>query len=152
MTGKKFADEIKTRVKKNVEELNKSGVHVGLALLLAGENPASRQYFLAIVRSAKKVGIDIYEHMLPETASVNEMLNIIHSVNSDERVNGLLLLFPLPKKINARRIVNAVQPEKDVDGLGSLPSEDLRQMSQHFRYSKKGNMTGFTNHGPCMLT
>ena len=105
LTGKKFADEIKTRVRENVEELNKSGVHVGLALLLAGENPASRQYFLAIVRSAKKVGIDIYEHMLPETASVNEMLNIIHSVNSDERVNGLLLLFPLPKKINARRIV-----------------------------------------------
>ena len=138
MDGKKFADEIKTRVKKNTEELNKFGVHVGLALLLAGDNPASRQYFLAIVRSAKKVGIDIYEHVLPETASVNEMLNIIHSVNSDERVNGFLLLFPLPKKINARRIVNAIQPEKDVDGLGALSIGRLAADESTFQIFKEG--------------
>ncbi|MBT9168625.1 MAG: Bifunctional protein FolD protein [Syntrophomonadaceae bacterium] len=157
MDGKKFADEIKTRVKKNVEELNKFGVHVGLALLLAGENPASRQYFLAIVRSAKKVGIDIYEHVLPETASLNEMLNIIHSVNSDERVNGLLVLFPLPKRINARRVVNAILPEKDVDGLGSLSIGRLAADESTFQIFKEGDydrlyeswMPAHTSFLPC---
>lgn len=118
--GKKLAEEIKAAVKKEVEVLNKLGIDVGLALILVGDNPASKQYFLATLKACKKVGITAYEYKLPEAVTVNEILNIIHAVNIDERMNGLLILFPLPRRINARRVVNSIVPEKDIDGLGAI--------------------------------
>jgi methylenetetrahydrofolate dehydrogenase (NADP+)/methenyltetrahydrofolate cyclohydrolase len=121
MDGRKLADEIKAEVKSGVEELNKFGIDVGLALMLVGENPASKQYFSATVRASRKVGITVYEYRLPAAASLNEILNTIHAINHDERIHGLLVLFPLPSRMmNARRIVNAISPEKDIDGLGSI--------------------------------
>lgn len=120
MDGKKLADEIKTKVKKGVEDLNKLGIDVGLALLLYGDNPASVQYFKATLMSCKKTGITAHEYRLLNTATVNEMLNTIHSINSDERINGLLVLMPLPHHINVRRIINSIAQEKDIDGLGAI--------------------------------
>lgn len=120
LDGKKLSDEIKADVRKKVESLNKIGIDVGLALLLVGENPASVQYFQATLRTCKRVGITAYEFMLPYTASVNEILNIVHTINIDERINGLLVLMPLPAHMNVRRIINSIVPEKDVDGLGAI--------------------------------
>lgn len=120
MNGKSLSDEIMANVKNGVESLDKLGVDVGLALLLVGENPASKQYFLATLKASKKVGIKTYEFELPSTASINGILNVVHSINHDERINGLLVLFPLPKRINSRMVVNAISPEKDIDGLGYI--------------------------------
>lgn len=120
MYGKKLADEIKKRVCIEVESLKDLGIEVGLGLLLVGDNPASKQYFMAILKACKGVGIVPYEFRLPENATLNEILNTIHSINNDERINGLLILFPLPRRLNSRRVVNAVNPEKDIDGLGSI--------------------------------
>jgi methylenetetrahydrofolate dehydrogenase (NADP+)/methenyltetrahydrofolate cyclohydrolase len=120
LDGKKLARAIKTDVKKQVKTLNSNGVDVGLALLLVGGNPASVQYFQATIRTCKKVGITAYEFRLPLTVSVNEILNVVHSINEDERIHGLLILMPLPSRINARRVINAISPEKDVDGLGAI--------------------------------
>ncbi len=120
LDGKKLSDEIKADVRKEVENLNKIGIDVGLALLLVGENPASVQYFQAILRACKRVGITAYEFRLPGTTSVNEILNIVHTINIDERISGLLILMPLPAHMNARRIINSIVPEKDVDGLGAI--------------------------------
>ncbi len=120
LDGRKLAEEIRADVKKEVEALNKMGIDVGLALLLVGENPASLQYFQATLRACSKAGITAYEFRLPATASVNEILNIINKINIDERISGLLILMPLPRHINARRIINSLIPEKDVDGLGAI--------------------------------
>ncbi len=120
LDGKKLAKEIKADVKTEVEHLNKIGIDVGLAVLLVGNNPASAQYFQAILSKCGKTGITAYELRLPDTVTVNEILNIVHSINIDERINGLLILMPLPEHINARRIINSIVPEKDIDGLGAI--------------------------------
>lgn len=120
MDGKRLADEIKERVKEEVNRLKESGIQVGLGLMLVGDNPASRQYFMATLKACKGAGIIPYEFRLPEDITMNEILNLVHSINHDERINGLLILFPLPKRINPRRVVNAITPDKDIDGLGSI--------------------------------
>lgn len=120
LDGKKLANEIREEVKKEVKALNRIGIDVGLAILLVGDNPASLQYFGATVKTCKGVGITSYEFRLPETVTVNEILNVVHKINFDERINGLLILMPLPRHINARRIINSITPEKDVDGLGAI--------------------------------
>lgn len=138
LDGRAFAETIKTKAKEDRETLGKFGIDVGLALLLVGENPASLQYFLATVKAANKVGINIHEYFLPESASLNEVLNRIHSINDDERINGLLVLFPLPRRINARRVVNAIRTEKDIDGLGSLAIGRLAADESTFQIFKEG--------------
>lgn len=120
LDGKKLARSIKNDVKKQVANLNGTGVDVGLALLLIGSNSASVQYFQATIRSCKNVGITAHEFRLRPAVSVNEVLNVVHAINEDERIHGLLILMPLPSQINARRVINAILPEKDVDGLGAI--------------------------------
>ena len=121
MEGKGLAEEIKNNVKQKVGMLNGMGIEVGLALMLVGDNPSSKQYMAATLRACKSTGIKPYEYRFPESASINELLNAVHSINSDERIHGLLVFFPLPRRINSRKIVNSILPEKDVDGLGSIP-------------------------------
>jgi methylenetetrahydrofolate dehydrogenase (NADP+)/methenyltetrahydrofolate cyclohydrolase len=120
LDGKRLAERIRADVKKEVETLNRIGIDVGLAIMLVGDNSASRQYFGATLSACKRVGITAYEFRLPNTASVNEILNVVHGVNIDERISGLLILMPLPHNINARRIINSISPEKDIDGLGAI--------------------------------
>ncbi len=120
LDGRRLADDIKEKVRREVELLRNSGIEVGLAIMIAGGNPASEQYLKATLSSCKKVGITPYEYRLSGDVSINEILNTIHFINQNEKINGLLVLFPLPKKINPRRVVNSILPEKDVDGLGSI--------------------------------
>ncbi len=156
MDGRGLSEEIKGRVKREVKKLNDSGIEVGLGLLLVGEHPSSKQYYMATIKASKSVGIVPHEFRLPEDTTLNEILNIIHSINNDERINGLLVLFPLPKKINARRVVNAILPEKDIDGLGSISVGRLatdestfqlfREMSEDITDSCEPIVSGFL---PC---
>lgn len=120
MYGRGLAEEIKGKVKDEVSRLKESRIHVGLGLMLIGDNPASRQYFMATLKACRSVGIVPHEFRLSEDITLNEILNIVHSINHDERINGLLILFPLPGGINSRRVVNAITPDKDIDGLGSI--------------------------------
>ena len=138
LDGKKLAEEIKSEVKKDVEALNKVGIDVGIALLLVGNNPASLQYFRTTVGASRRVGITVYEYRLPETASLNEILNVVHSINADERISGLLILMPLPGHINARRVINAMVPEKDVDGLGAISVGRLAADESTFQLFQQG--------------
>ncbi len=138
MDGRALSEGIREKVKEDIENLRQYGIEVGLGLLLVGENPASKQYFFAIEKACAKAGVTTYKFRLPETASMNEILNVIHSVNRDERVNGFLLLFPLPKRLNSRRIVNEIAPEKDIDGLGSLSVGRLAADESTFQIFKDG--------------
>jgi len=120
LDGTKLAKAIKDRVREDVRSLQERGIDTGLAVLIVGNNPASALYFSATLKACKGVGIKVYEYRLPEDTTLNEILNLIHRINHDERINGLLILFPLPRHINARRVVNSLAPEKDVDGLGAI--------------------------------
>jgi methylenetetrahydrofolate dehydrogenase (NADP+)/methenyltetrahydrofolate cyclohydrolase len=152
LDGKKLAEEIKSEVKKDVEALNKLGIDVGIALLLVGDNPASKQYFKTTVGSCRKVGITAYEYRLPATATLNEILNTVHSINGDERISGLLILMPLPGHINARRVINSIVAEKDVDGLGAISVGRLAADESTFQLFKRvGNdMLQFFNLLPSL--
>ncbi len=120
LDGKALADRIRQKVKKEVSLLQRNGIDVGLGLLLVGDNPASEQYFKTTLGACRKVGITAREFRFPVTVSMNELLNGIHAINRDERIHGLLMLMPLPARINARRVINTLVPEKDIDGLGSI--------------------------------
>jgi len=150
LDGNSLAEEIKNKVKKDVALLHKYGIEVGLGLLLIGDNPASVQYFFATIKACKSVGIKAYQFKLPNDISVNQILNIIKQVNHDERIDGLLILLPLPKRINARRIINEVSPEKDVDGLGAISIGRLAAEESTFQISCKNNfIPSATSFLPC---
>lgn len=158
MDGRELAYEIKSKVKDEIEKLKEDGIDVGLGLLLVGENSASKQYLLATIKACTQVGMRTYRFDMGEPASVNEILNTVHEVNRDERINGLLILLPLPRKINARRVVNEINPEKDVDGLGSLcvgrlaADESTYQIFQKGDYESlygRGTFTPFSGFLPC---
>ncbi len=148
LDGRSLAEKIKSDVRGEVEELKRFGIDVGLGLLLVGDNPASKQYFLATLRACRQTGIRPYEFRLPSDASINEILNVVHRLNADERINGILVLFPLPRRINARRVVNEILPEKDVDGLGAISIGRLAADESTFQIFDEGlyknlNRTGF---------
>jgi len=139
LDGRGLADQIKDRVRSDVEKLREHGIEVGLGLLLVGENPASKEYLYATIKGCGKVGVTAHQFKLPDTASVNEVLNVVHSINRDERMNGLLILLPLPKRINTRRVVNEIVPEKDIDGLGALSIGRLAADESVFQIFKRGD-------------
>ncbi len=120
MKGHELASKIVASVREETGRLAKQGIRAGLALVLVGKDKASLMYYQAIQNTAVRAGIDIYKHTLPQSASLNEILNLIKNLNHDERANGILVFMPLPKHINTRTVVNAITPEKDVDGLGAI--------------------------------
>ncbi len=120
MKGVEISSRIIAAVKEETERLAKHGIRAGLALVLVGEEKSSYMYYQAIQSAAVRAGIDIFNHTMPATASLNEILNLIKSLNHDERANGILVFMPLPRHIDTRKVVNAIAPEKDVDGQGAI--------------------------------
>jgi methylenetetrahydrofolate dehydrogenase (NADP+)/methenyltetrahydrofolate cyclohydrolase len=120
MKGTELSGEIIAVVREETGRLAKLGIRAGLALVLVGEDRSSQMYFHAVQSAAVRAGIDIFNHTLPATATLNEILNLIKSLNNDERVNGILTFMPLPRHIDTRKVVNAIAPEKDVDGQGAI--------------------------------
>jgi len=121
--GKKLAEKIKDDV---VKEIQKLPSHPGLAILLVGERPDSKSYVNLKEREGKKCGIDTHLYKFPENISEKEILNAIEFLNNDETIDGILLQLPLPKNFNTNKIVNAINPNKDVDGFHS---ENLKKIN-----------------------
>jgi methylenetetrahydrofolate dehydrogenase (NADP+)/methenyltetrahydrofolate cyclohydrolase len=120
MKGIDISSRIIAAVKEETDRLSKYGIRAGLALVLVGEERSSYMYYQAIQSAAVRAGIDIFNHTLSATASLNEILNLIKTLNNDERANGILVFMPLPRHIDTRKVVNAIAPEKDVDGQGAI--------------------------------
>jgi methylenetetrahydrofolate dehydrogenase (NADP+)/methenyltetrahydrofolate cyclohydrolase len=120
MKGTELSSKIITVVREETERLAKTGIRAGLALVLVGEDRSSQMYYQAVQSAAVRAGIDIFNNMLPATATLNEILNLIKGLNNDERVNGVLTFMPLPRHIDTRKVVNALAPAKDVDGQGAI--------------------------------
>ncbi|HEX9453232.1 MAG TPA: bifunctional methylenetetrahydrofolate dehydrogenase/methenyltetrahydrofolate cyclohydrolase FolD [Candidatus Binatia bacterium] len=116
--GKAVAKEVQQQIKQDVDGLDRRwGIVPGLAVVLVGDDPASHIYIRNKERACKEVGIRSFEHLLPATIPEKELLVLVHQLNKDKNVHGILLQLPLPAHIHAERVLDAIAPQKDVDGF-----------------------------------
>ncbi len=116
--GKALAQTIRERIAKDVAELQaRSGVRPGLAAILVGEDPASKLYVKNKQKACDAAGIYVDEHKLSTSTTQAELLTLIEKVNADPKVHGILVQLPLPKQIDSKVILDAVDPHKDADGF-----------------------------------
>jgi methylenetetrahydrofolate dehydrogenase (NADP+)/methenyltetrahydrofolate cyclohydrolase len=120
LDGTKIAAEIRAEVTAQAKTLGLSGVRPGLAVVLAGNNPASETYVRGKVKSSKEVGLYSEQHTPPESATTEELLALIDDLNRRDEIDGILVQLPLPPHVDAKRVLLAVDPAKDVDGFHPL--------------------------------
>lgn len=111
------SQKIKDALKKETEVLKSKGVTPGLAVVIVGNDPASRVYVNSKKRACEEIGYLSREYALGEETSEEELLNLVKKLNSDDEIDGILVQLPLPKHINEETIINAINPEKDVDAF-----------------------------------
>ncbi len=116
--GKKISNDIKEEIKKEVDKLKEEGKRVpGLAVVLVGENQASKVYVNSKGKACEAIGFYSEKHILSEEASELELLELIKDLNGKNSIDGILVQLPLPKHIDAKKVIDAISPEKDVDGF-----------------------------------
>ena len=118
LDGKSVAEAIRAEVADEAAELHRSaGVRPALAVVLVGENPASVVYVRNKARAAEKAGIDSRKHELPASAGTRDVLATVERLNADPEVHGILVQLPLPEHVEVGRVIEAIDPDKDVDGF-----------------------------------
>jgi len=117
LDGAKLASEIRAEVAADVKALTASGLRPGLAVILVGTNPASEVYVRGKVRSSGEVGLYSEQHSPAESASTEELLALIDSLNHRDEIDGILVQLPLPAHVDSKKVLLAVDPAKDVDGF-----------------------------------
>lgn len=115
--GKAVAAEIRAKIALEVEELIHRGVTPGLAVVIVGDDPASRTYVNNKKKACAQAGIYSEEYALPATASQNEIMGLVAMLNAKKDINGILVQSPLPDGLNEEAVVEAIDPEKDVDAF-----------------------------------
>ena len=116
--GKAFAQGLRERVGEAVSSLQRDhGLTPGLAVVLVGEDPASQVYVRNKGKQTLEAGMKSFEHKLPDTTSETELLGLIDQLNADPDVHGILVQLPLPDQIDSHAVINAINPDKDVDGF-----------------------------------
>ncbi len=117
LDGLKIRDEIFAELKEEVRQLNGAGVRPGLAAVLVGENPASQLYVKSKIAACEQIGLASWLHTPPASITTQELLAIVDGLNRDNNVDGILVQLPLPAQVDAKSILEAVDPAKDVDGF-----------------------------------
>lgn len=118
LDGKAIAQQIREEVAADVQQFTENGARPpGLAAVLVGDNPASQVYVRSKARDCEKVGIVSQTHTRPEDVQEEDLVQLIHDLNADDTVDGILVQLPLPSHIDEKRILAEVLPEKDVDGF-----------------------------------
>ena len=115
--GKVISAAVKERVKNEVAQLSGKGITVGLAVIIVGEDPASKIYVANKKKACEALGIISEEYALPESTTEKELLGLIDTLNAKKSINGILCQLPLPRHLDEKRIINAISPEKDVDAF-----------------------------------
>jgi methylenetetrahydrofolate dehydrogenase (NADP+)/methenyltetrahydrofolate cyclohydrolase len=115
--GKEIARKVREDARGRTEKLKERGVKPCLAVVLVGENPASVSYVTGKEKALAEAGMDGRDIRLPAAATEAELLDLIAQLNGDPKVHGILVQLPLPAHINEDRVINAISPEKDVDGF-----------------------------------
>lgn len=115
--GKQIAGTIKEELRQKIAQMKEKGIEISLAVVQVGENPASSVYVNNKKKACEYVGIRSISYHLPEETLEQELLKLIHTLNEDQSVNGILVQLPLPAHIQEDRIIHAIAPKKDVDGF-----------------------------------
>ncbi len=115
--GKQISDDIKEEMKLEVSALNKSGISVGLAVVLVGNDPASKVYVGNKKKACEALGIVSSEYLLPEDTTEETLLELVDKLNRDDSVDGILVQLPLPRHLDEKKVINAISPSKDVDAF-----------------------------------
>lgn len=118
INGKEIAAEMRAEIKKEAEELIKNkSIKPGLAVVLVGEDPASRVYVSMKEKACAEAGFYSAEHKLSAETTEEALLTLIDELNNDDKIHGILVQLPLPKHINETKVLEAISPAKDVDGF-----------------------------------
>ena len=117
ISGKVVSAAKRQEIKERVAKLNEQGKQVGLAVIIVGNNSASRVYVNNKKKACEEVGINSFEFALPEEATQEELLALISKLNGDDKVNGILCQLPLPSHIDEQAVINSIDPSKDVDAF-----------------------------------
>lgn len=115
--GKATAQKIRAEITEEVRQLDAQGIQPGLAVVLVGDNPASKVYVRMKERACQDVGIFSDEYTLPTCTEERDLLSLIEKLNRDDRIHGILVQLPLPKHINEEKVLETISPDKDVDGF-----------------------------------
>lgn len=115
--GKVISSYVKNRVKEQVAYLKNEGITTGLAVIIVGEDPASKVYVANKKKACEALGIISEEYALPENTTQEELLALIEELNNKDSINGILCQLPLPKHLDEQAVINAIKPEKDVDAF-----------------------------------
>lgn len=116
--GKKVAADIRESLKKEIANLKAKGVNPCLAVVLVGENPASKKYVASKEKTCAELGITSIAHKIPENTTQAELMKLVDMLNNDPKVHGILIQLPLPKGLDEKQVMYRIAPEKDVDGFG----------------------------------
>ncbi len=140
--GKAIALSVRATLKQQVAQLiEQHGITPGLAVVLVGEDPASRVYVRNKEIATKKAGMQGFAHKLPEKTREADLLSLIEQLNTDPAVHGILVQLPLPEHINSTTIIEAINPAKDVDGLHPINAGYLMAGQQgHVPCTPKGSI------------
>ena len=117
LNGTELAKKVRAGLKIEVEELKRQGIFPGLAVVLVGEDPASKVYVGRKKKACEELGINSYEHLLDEGTTEKQLLELVEHLNGEDGVNGILVQLPLPLHIDDDKIIMAINPEKDVDAF-----------------------------------
>lgn len=117
LDGTRIAAQIKEEVAQDVKELTASGLRPGLAVVLAGNNPASEIYVRNKVKACEQLGIYSEKHTPGSDVMTDELLTLVYELNERDEIDGILVQLPLPAQVDSKKVLLAVSPEKDVDGF-----------------------------------
>ncbi len=118
INGKEVSANVKAAVAAETAQLREEkGLKVGLAVVIVGDNPASRVYVNNKKKACEEVGFQSFEYALDENTTQEQLLDLVDVLNRDDRVNGILVQLPLPKHIDETAVINAISPDKDVDAF-----------------------------------
>lgn len=118
--GKALAQKIRGNLKNEVEELKKEGIKPKLAVIMVGEDKASKIYVKNKSKACEEIGIEYDEYLLKSETTMDELLNLIHNLNNDDNIHGILLQSPLPKHLDIDVAFREISPDKDVDGFNPV--------------------------------
>lgn len=117
LDGKALSQKIRAELKEEVTGISKNGRTPGLAVVIVGDDPASRKYVNNKNRACNEIGMVSREYALPAQTSEAELLELVEKLNHDSEIDGILVQLPLPKGIDERKIIDAISPDKDVDAF-----------------------------------
>ncbi len=115
--GKLISSQIKEELKEEISELKEKGITPGIAVVIVGEDPASKVYVGQKEKSCVALGIYSEKHALPESISQEELLKLVRELSANPKINGILVQLPLPKHLDEGEVLLEIPPEKDVDGF-----------------------------------